>query len=404
MSAPPQQLSRGTRQLAGVEVLHFDELCGLLDPEDFETSARRLVRRLDRHGIRVETTFPRRRLVPGGRARNNLLAWYRAEVQRIPVMDRAEEQRFCMGLELLWRRLKKARRAAGLPPAEVERWPGSGPGAGAPGCAEEDIATCLECPRGTSETCVHHRLHLRLEEFLAVRNELVERNLHIVFRLLERYRNAGVPVEDMVQEANYSLFKAVENFDFTRGVRFKTYATYWVNQAFLNAIYNQSRTVRVPAYIQKAMKKIRDTAATVGTRLDDVDAISRESGVPVELVATAMSGNRFTISLDQTVTGGEEDGGRMLDLLEAGGEPELPRDAGEEERLRRHLAAALETLSPREVTVLRLRYGLDGRGARTLAAVGQQLSISLERVRQIQKGALEKIRQGERGVFLEQYA
>ena len=118
------------------------------------------------------------------------------------------------------------------------------------------------------------RLRDRTQEFVAARNELMERHLGIVFRLLERYRYSGVPIEDLIQEANYSLFKAVQGFDFTRGVRFKTYAGYWVNQAFLAAIYNQSRTVRVPAYIQKAMKKIHDASNGRSFGLENVEAIA----------------------------------------------------------------------------------------------------------------------------------
>ncbi|HEX9793174.1 MAG TPA: sigma-70 family RNA polymerase sigma factor, partial [Planctomycetota bacterium] len=186
-----------------------------------------------------------------------------------------------------------------------------------------------------------------------------------------------------------------------RGVRFKTYATYWVNQAFLNAIYNQSRVVRVPAYIQKAMKKIRDTAATLGTQLDDLDAISAESGVPVELVRTAMNGNRYTLSLDQTLD--ESTGGSMGDLVEAESAAE-PDGAAERLRMTGVLRDAVLRLSLREQKVLQLRFGLSGGPRHTLAGVGERLSISLERVRQIQKGALEKMRAGTGGQLLEQFA
>ncbi|HEX9792689.1 MAG TPA: hypothetical protein VGC54_01785, partial [Planctomycetota bacterium] len=179
------------RSLATVEVLHFDELCGLLDPSaDFGVQAARLIQKLDRHGIRIDTGFARKAaMAPTGRERS-LLGAYRAEVQRIPVMVREQETRFCMGLELLWRRLQRSRVAAGMPKLQVERWPG--------GDREPDPETRLVRRGGprrledTPDDDVAVHLRLRYQEFVAVRNELLERNLHIVFRLLERYRSVGV--------------------------------------------------------------------------------------------------------------------------------------------------------------------------------------------------------------------
>lgn len=382
------------------EALHFDDLARMLAVEEFEAQAARLIRRFDRDNVRIVCSWRRAPRPRGPSAVTNLLAYYRAEVRRIPVMDREEELRFCMGLELLWRRLKKARRGAGFAPEDVERWPG-------------DSGSCPTCPPGTERTCygcapadlpagVRARLRDRNQEFEAARNELIERNLHIVFRLLERYRSVVVPMEDMIQEANFSLFKAVENFDFTRGVRFKTYAAYWVNQAFLNAIYNQSRTVRVPAYIQKAMKKINDAASAVGAGTGDLEALSRESGVPVDLVQTAISGNRFTLSLDRALDEGD-DGSRIVDCVSEPISAAAP-EAGDEKRLAAHLSQAVRALGAREQLVLRLRYGLDGERVHTLAEVGERLCISLERVRQIQKGALEKLRRSDQSRLLEQFA
>jgi RNA polymerase primary sigma factor len=250
------------------------------------------------------------------------------------------------------------------------------------------------------EADLRARLRDRTQEFVAARNELMERNLAIVFRLLERYRYSGVPIEDLIQEANYSMFKAVRGFDFTRGVRFKTYAGYWVNQAFLAAIYNQSRTVRVPAYIQKAMKKIHDATSGRSFGLENVEAISEKSGVPIDLVRSAMVGNRYTLSLNKAV---DEDGSEMVNLVE-GEDAAADPDFREAESLAAHLHEAVGRLSEREQRVLSQRFGLEGEPMRTLAEVGADLGISLERVRQIQKAALDKIRKGEEGALLAQYA
>ncbi|MFQ5750006.1 MAG: sigma factor, partial [Planctomycetota bacterium] len=232
------------------EPLPFQDLVHLLEVEDFDSRVERLLAELDAARTPIDCRFPRSGRPAATRPSRSLLGQYRSEVQRIPLMNRSEEVRFCMGVEFLWRRLRKVREEAGFCPDLLNHHPGLGggefgkcgqgrvPGPGGFGCVSADL-----------EPGIRTRLQFRTEEFLAARNELIERNLHIVFRLLERYRGVGVPKEDMIQEANQNLFKAVEGFDFTRGVRFKTYAGFWVNQAFLNAIYNQSRTVRVPAYI-----------------------------------------------------------------------------------------------------------------------------------------------------------
>lgn len=378
--------------------MRFQDLIEELSLDSFEEDCRRLIRRLDRNQEQVTCQFERLAR-PGGGSRDNVLSIYRREVAAIPRMDRAEELRFIMGIELLWRRLKKARRAAGFSKEEVERYPGT------------DDLRCGTCPPGRQRVCMgcapieldadlRARLRDRTQEFVATRNELMERNLGIVFRLLERYRYSGVPIEDLIQEANYSLFKAVQGFDFTRGVRFKTYAGYWVNQAFLAAIYNQSRTVRVPAYIQKAMKKIHDASNGRSFGLENVDAIAENSGVPIDLVRSALVGNRYTLSLNKAV---DEDGSEMIDLVEdedAAVEP----DFNESTLLSGHLREAVGRLTEREQRVLTQRFGLDGEPSRTLAEVGAQLGISLERVRQIQKAALDKIRTGEEGELLAQYA
>ncbi len=383
--------------------LPFQELIQGLEVEDFDARVERLIVELDASATPIDCFFLRSGNPSASRPARSLLGQYRSEVQRIPLMNRSEEVRFCMGVEFLWRRLRKVREEAGFCPELLDHHPGLGggefekcsqgrvPGPGGFGCVSSDL-----------DPGIRTRLGLRTEEFLAARNELIERNLHIVFRLLERYRGVGVPMEDMIQEANQNLFKAVEGFDFTRGVRFKTYAGFWVNQAFLNAIYNQSRTVRVPAYIQKAMKKIHDAAGSVEAGLADQEGISRESGIPIELVGTAINGNRFTLSLDKVFD--REEGSRVLDLLpdsEAG-----PDYSSREEGalLGFRIKEALEDLNPREQTILQLRFGFKGGRPHTLAEVGARLNISLERVRQIQKAALAKIRKGRRRSLLEQYA
>ncbi len=378
----------------------FDDLIQDLRVEDFESDSARLIEELDRTQAPVAFHFERLESVQPASRGFGPTAWYRHELQSIPSMDREEELRFCMGLELLWRRLQKARLESGFSPEDAARYP-STTCDDCPACPVGTERLLLGCVSCELDQAARERLRARHDEFVQARNELIARNLFIVFRLLDRYRKVAVAPEDMIQEANVSLFRAVEGFDFTRGVRFKTYAGYWVNQAFLNAIYNQSRVVRVPAYIQKAMKKIHDARGAVGGDLADTEGLSRETGVAPELVQTAISGNRFTLSLDKTLD--HESGARMVDLVEDTSVDAEP-DLGERARLGDLLGGAISRLSDREQTVLRMRYGLGTGKPETLAAVGRRLRISLERVRQIQKTALEKLRSGDSSRQLEQFA
>lgn len=373
--------------------LDFFDLAQGLDAENFDLLAGQRLEEFERGGAAIRFDFVRRK-------RNaNARDPYRSDLSRIPQMGRAEEQRFCIALELLWMRLQRLRRAAGYDEEAVARPP-------------EAAGSCLRCGPGGERECrecapagltgdLRVSLRQATHDYVVARNELVERNLHLVFQLLEKYRHVGVPAEDLVQEANLSLFKAVENFDFRRGVLFKTYAGYWINQAFLNAIYNQSRTVRVPAYIQKAMKKLRHAASTLEAGFADLEAAAEEAKMDPELAATAVQGNRYTTSLNRTVDAAEST--ELADLIEAPA-VESPPSAEEEQELRQHLFEAVAQLSQREQAVLQMRYGLAGQAMATLAEVGRLLGISLERVRQIQAGALEKIRKGFKGPSLEQYA
>ena len=375
----------------------FSDLIRDFDAKTFDEKAPRLLETMDKEGQRLTFAFERLEKPSSGKhpARS-----YRAEVSRIPTMDRAEEQRFAMGIELLWQRLQKARREAGFDAERVEKWPDI-EDTRCLSCAPGDELDCFGCAPGECSLATRAQLRTLTQDLILARNEMVERHLYIVFRLLDRYRNVGVPQDDMIQEANEALFRAVQGFDFRRGVRFKTYAGYWVNQAFLNAIYNQSRTVRVPAYIQKAMKKIRDSMGQVQGGIYDVPAVAEASNVEEKLVRQAVQGNRYTLSLNRPADG--EDGSEMVDFVEdenmLAPEPEF----GESDLLASHLREAVGRLSQREQTVLGMRFGLDGKRTSTLAEVGKKLGISLERVRQIQRAALDKLRGGEVGGRLEQY-
>ena len=377
--------------------LDFSELIRDFDAATFDEVAPQLLLDLDAAGTELSFYFERLPAPAGGRSQARS---YRAEVARIPTMNRAEEQRFAMGIELLWLRLQKARREAGFDGERVAKWPDA-TDTRCLSCAPGDELDCFGCAPGECSRMVRARLRTLTQDLVMARNEMVERHLYIVFRLLDRYRNVGVPQDDMIQDANEAMFRAVQGFDFRRGVRFKTYAGYWVNQAFLNAIYNQSRTVRVPAYIQKAMKKISQAVGQIEGGVHDVRAVAKSAKVEEKLVRQALQGNRYTLSLNRPAVG--EDGAEMVDFVEdenmLAPEPEF----GESSMLADHLHEAVGRLSQREQTVLGMRFGLDGKRGSTLAEVGRKLGISLERVRQIQRAALDKLRGGDLGRRLEQF-
>lgn len=377
--------------------IQFDDLIELLQEDSFDTSAPTLIEQLNAAGTRVLFDFDR--LEPQASSKGRVSS-FRDEVALIPTMDRAAELKFSMGLELLWMRLQDARRRAGFSQEEVERYPDISD-TKCLNCNPGDQSNCFGCSPNTCDLRTRQELRDRTYELVSARNEMVERHMHVVFHLLEKYRHVSIPNEDLVQEANESLFRAVEGFDFRRGFRFKTYGAYWINQAFLNAIYNQSRTVRVPAYIQKAMKKISRVVGDVDGGAYNVDAIAEKAGVDRKLVLSAMGRNRFTLSLNKVVD--KNEGSEMVDIIAGRDEADSP-ELGENSAMANYLAHAVGRLSEREQEVVRMRFGLGGIGIKTLSEVGSSLGISLERVRQIQRAALDKIRGGDLGRKLEQFA
>lgn len=381
--------------------LTFDELIADLRVESFEEQAPALLDRLLDAKTAIDFTFERR----DAKSASGFMGDFKHEISRYPVMDSAGELRFSMGLELLWRRLQILRTGAGMSQEEIERYPDI-TDTRCLACAPGQQLNCFGCSPDTCNADIRAQLRDATQDLVLARNEMVSRNLYMVFPLLARYRHVHVPAEDLVQDANEALFRAVEGFDFNYGVRFKTYAGYWVNQAFLNAIYNQSRTVRVPAYIQKAMKKVRSVEQEVEGGLYNIEGLAERSGVDPKLVSQAVQRNRFTLSLDSQFGsgGGEDDAGApMSQLLPSEDEAEVP-DFGEAEALAQHLEDAVARLSSREQEVVRMRFGLGGRGIATLAEVGRKLGISLERVRQIQRAALDKLRHSDQGSKLEHFA
>ncbi len=368
-------------------------------PEEFDGRVQELLDLLDRKNIRIVPS-ERARVKPaaprqqGGQVFFPLGGVYAQEVLSLPRLDREGEYRVARRYALVRERFFKALRSVGINPEKEKILLQSFQCREVPATAEGGPQVCPRLVK-TMGPRAAARIRERCREFNQVRNEFIEGCLYIVLLTLSGFRFPGVSRDDLIQEGNASLFRAVDRYDWRRGVRFRTYAEYWIRQAFLEAVYNQSRTVRIPAWVQKATRRIRKAQAQVEgrARQGEKDVLVAEAlGVDPGKVETTLRDNRKTVSLDWEPPG--EEGGSLKDRLAAEGD--ASQAAEEEERstlLPRRVRELLETLPPREKLVLQLRFGLNGVESQTLTEVGRKLGVSAERVRQIQANALRRLQE-----------
>ncbi len=350
-------------------------------PQVFARKCTRLARELDAKGLDLEISDPAswRRPLPADEetARIPLAQQFRADVEAFVLLDRHNEARLARRVEFARLRLARALKEEGLGADRLVEGTPRGPY----GSAGPMLATC-ELPKPICQ---------RWMELHALRVEMVERNLYLVLINVERYSHTTASQSDLIQEGCAALFRAVDGFDWRRGLLFRTYAVHWLNQAFRSHLYNFSNTVRVPVYLQKALKHVNDARARLGDHNASVEAIAQVSELGENLVAAAIAAARSSRSLDVAFDD-EDEGGRLRDLLKLeDGEGPYTTDL-EEVSLEESLREALGRLSERERFVVQQRFGLGSDRERTLAEVASELGVSLERVRQIQVRAINKLR------------